>query len=303
MKKHESKLFFSSSEHSTRPASEHTANLARLGSLPAAVGEPRANSRRIEHLQQQMKLNSRRDLHLWIVVIVVIVVLAVGLAGVLAPGLVSKTMGFHLDFRYLPQLFWGMITLVALFSIYATGQKREVNATRTVLVQELIVSEQLQAFSFLDPATQLLNSCAIDNIAAREVARANRLGCALTFAAIGLDNLGSVQKRFGNECGDQALYHAARLLKATFRGSDALFRGGPAEFLVLMPDTSEEQAEIALSRLKSSADQWNANTDTGLELSFSYGIAPHVAGENCSGVIERARRCMFLSSQKVNLVF
>jgi diguanylate cyclase (GGDEF)-like protein len=301
MKKQESRIFFRSSEN---VAGDHPRMLPRLdGALPTAVGEPQANSRRIEYLQQQMKLNSRRDLHLWVVVIVVIVVLAVGLAGVLAPGLLSKTMSFHLDFRYLPQLFWGMIVLVSLFSVYATSQKREVNATRTALVQELIISEQLQAFSFLDPATQLLNSGAIENIAGREAARANRLGCALTFAAIGLDNLSSIRTRFGKERADQALYYAARLLKATFRGSDALFRGGPAEFLVLMPDTSEEQAEIALSRLKISADRWNADTDTGLELSFSYGIALHVTGENSADVIERARRCMFLSSQKVNLVF
>jgi diguanylate cyclase (GGDEF)-like protein len=110
-------------------------------------------------------------------------------------------------------------------------------------------------------------------------------------------------KGLESEQGDQLLYHAARLLKATFRGSDAVFRNGAVDFLVVMPETSEQQAEMALSRLKCGADHWNSDTDTGLELSFSYGIATHVSGGNSADVIERARRCMFLSSQQVNLVF
>ena len=270
---------------------------------PIVGREPEVNSRRIEYLQEQMRDNSRRDLHLWTIALVVLVVLAAGLAGILAPGMMWKTMTLHLDMKYLPQLFWAMILLVALFSIYVTTQKREVSAARTALVQELIISEQLQAFSLLDSVTQLLNSCAIDNLAHREIVRANRMGSPLTFAAISLDNWLNLQKRLSADACDQALFQAARLLKSTFRGSDAIFRSGNAEFLVLMPDTSEQQAQGALSRLKVNTEQWNADTDAGLELTFSYGLSLYVAGGHSAESIERARRCMFLSSQKVNLVF
>jgi diguanylate cyclase (GGDEF)-like protein len=266
-------------------------------------GEPNISPQRIEYLQEQMKANSHRDLHLWLTTILVILVLAAGFAGVLAPSLVWKGVSLHLDFKYFPQLFWGMITLIALFSIYVAAQKREVNVTRRALIRELIVGEHLQAFSLLDPVTQLLNPCAIENIAARERARANRLGFALSFAAINLDNFDSIQKHLGSERGDQVLFHAAQLLKNTFRGSDAIFRNGLHDFLVIMPDTSEQQAESAVSRLKSTAERWNADSETEFEFSFSVGIAPHVPGANNSDVIERARRCMFLSSQKVNLAF
>ena len=261
------------------------------------------SGRRIAYLQEQMKSNSRRDVHLWTLVIVVLVILAVGLVGILAPALAWKTIAVNADFRYLPQLFWGIIALVALFSIYVISQRREVNATRIALIQELIISEHLQAFSLLDPVTQLLNSCAIDNIADREIARANRSGSALTFAAIDLDTFSAIQQRMGADHAEEAMYHGARLLKNTFRGSDAIFRLGVEDFLVVMPDTTEQQAESALLRLKSSAEAWNADTDTGIELSFSYGIAPHVTGGTSSTAMEQARRCMFLSSQKVNLVF
>ncbi len=262
-------------------------------------------SHRIQYLQEQMKTTSRRDLHLWSISIVVILVLATGFAAVIAPSLAwnNANASSHFDFRYLPQLFWGMISLVLLFSLYVSSQKKELNATRRALVQEFVMSEHLQAFSLLDPVTQLLNSCALDPMVAKEIARANRLGTALTFATISLDNFQSIEKRAGIEQGEQALYHAARLLKSTFRGSDAIFRSRTSEFVVVMPDTTEQQAENAIGRLGTLTERWNAEAEAGCEFSFSWGIAGYVAGARTNDVMERARRCMFLSSQKVSFVF
>jgi diguanylate cyclase len=250
-----------------------------------------------------MKTNSNRDLHLWSISIVVILVLAAGFASVIAPSLAWNSTGFRFDFKCLPQLFWGMISLVLLFSVYVTAQKRELNVTRKTLLQEFVMSEHLPSFSLLDPVTQLLNSCALDPIVAKETTRANRLGTALTFATISFDNFKSIEKRAGTEQGEQTLYRAARLLKSTFRGSDAIFRSRTSEFVVLMPDTTEQQAENAISRLRALTERWNAEAETGCEFSFSWGIAGYVAGAKTSEVLDRARRCMFLSSHKINFVF
>jgi len=280
------------------------ANIDHTAGSPVSAGENVAvRSHRIQYLQEQMKTNSRRDLHRWSISIVVILVLATGFAAVIAPSLAWNNASSHFDFKYLPQLFWGMISLVLMFSLYVSSQKKELNATRRALVQEFVMSEHLQAFSLLDPVTQLLNSCAIDPMVAKEIARANRLGTALTFATISLDNFQSIEKRADIEQGEQALYHAARLLKSTFRGSDAIFRSRTSEFVVVMPDTTEQQAENAIGRLGTLTERWNAEAEAGCECSFSWGIAGYVAGARTSDVMERARRFMFLSSQKVSFVF
>src|SRR5437879_4090688 len=132
-------------------------------------------SRRIRFLQEQMKTNSKRDLQLWSISILVILILATGFTAILAPSIAWRSANFHFDFKYLPQLFWGMISLILLFSVYVITQKKELNATRSALVQEFVMSEHLQEFSILDPVTQLLNPCAIDLIMTKETARANRL--------------------------------------------------------------------------------------------------------------------------------
>jgi len=275
---------------------------------PRTKGAPKAEgrvvpSRRIEYLQERLKTNSKRDLHLWSISMLVILMLASGFAAVLAPSVAWNIATLHFDLKYLPQLFWGMIALVLLFSLYAMTQKRDLNIVSRALVQELILSENLQSFSVLDPVTQLLNSWAIDPIIAKEIAHANRLGSALTFATIRLDNFQSIKKQLGPERGEEALYHAARLLKGTFRGSDVIFRNGADEFLVVLPDTTEQQAESAVARLGTATERWNADSDTGFEFSFCSGIAPHVIGAESRDVIERARRGMIPSSQKIKFVF
>ncbi len=289
MKRQDSQIFFGSPNLPPR-------------TTPDRVNQIQLGSSQIAHLQEQLKANSRRDFHLWTTVLAMIVILAVGLAGVLAPALVWHAAIVHINLKYLPHLFWGLITLIALFSIYVASQKRGLNV-RNALLHEFLVSEHLRVFSLLDPVTQLLNSFAIENISTREIARANRSGFPLAFAVIGLDNFSGSERPISTEQSEHGLFCAAQLLKNTFRGSDAIFRNGPSEFLVAMPDTTEQQADSALSRLKSAAEQWNAETGGDLELSFSYGIAAHVAGATSADSIEQAHRRMFLSSQKLNLVF
>ena len=257
---------------------------------------------RITYLQDQMKANSRRDARLWTVAILLIIVLATSLVPVLIPGLVWKIVILEMKCDHLPQLIPGLILLItASFCIYATAEKQKIIATRADLIKELLDNERKQAFSLLDPVTQLLSYRTIDNIAEREIARANRLGSALTFVAITLDSISTLQKWHGTEASNRALLNGARLLKDTFRGSDAIFRLGPIQFLVLMPDTTEEEAESAIARLKSTAEALNADAQKGLCLSFSYGISPHIVGRDRATAAEQVRRCMFLLSQKANV--
>lgn len=246
-----------------------------------------------------MKVNSQRDIQLWTTSIIAIVAFGCGLTAMVAPSIVWSTVTVHFNRNYLPQLFWGMVSLSSLLVGYLILQKRRVSASSRALLEELIVSEQLGVFSLLDPVTQLLNSCAIEPIASKEMARSNRLGSPLSFATVGLDNAAAITKHLGVAEGERALYEAGRLLKSTFRGSDVLIRSSANEFVVIMPDTTEQQAEGAFVRLRSKTESWNAEVQPGRELDLSWGVAGCLPGASTTDLLEKARRCMFLSSQKI----
>ena len=255
---------------------------------------------RAEEIQQQIQQLSGRDLQLWSIGILVMLVLTSGLLAVILPNLVWSQVFVHVDRFYLPQLFFGLISLIFLFNIYLLAQKRTLNNTRLALIRELVLNERLESLSLIDPLTQLLNRRALNELLPREVARANRLGSSLTFMAIDLNGFSAISSKYGALEGDKVLIDFARILKAVFRGADLAFRQGGDEFLIMMPDTTEEQADCPLQRILREVEQWNLASKKGFELSFSWALAPYVTGSDAEDVLRAVDRKMY--SKKHNLV-
>ena len=66
---------------------------------------------------------------------------------------------------------------------------------------------------------------------------------------------------------EEVVIEAAFILRSNFRGSDFVVRYSTDQFLVVLPDTNEQQAQIALSRLIDKVDHWNiANEKSRLAL-------------------------------------
>ncbi len=255
---------------------------------------------RAEEIQQQIQQLSGRDLQLWSIGILIILVLTAGLLALLLPNLVWAQRVVRIQVSYLPQLFFGLISLILLFNIYLLGQKLTLNTTRRALIRELVLNERLENLSLIDPLTQLLNRRALNELIPREVARANRLGANLTFMTIDLNGFRAINSKFGALEGDTLLVEFAKILRATFRGGDVVFRQGGDEFLVVMPDTDEERANFPLQRLQQAVEQWNLSSKKGYELSFTWGLAPYVTGGDVADVLRAVDRKLY--QKKHNLV-
>jgi diguanylate cyclase (GGDEF)-like protein len=120
-----------------------------------------------------------------------------------------------------------------------------------------------------DVLTGLPNRRAYDERLPTEAARARRFDHPLSLCLLDLDGFKSVNDRFGHPAGDSVLAQVGETLRAA-RTSDDSFRIGGDEFAVLMPETSRDQAEIAMRRILSSIDE--AGMGIGA-ISASGGIA------------------------------
>jgi diguanylate cyclase (GGDEF)-like protein len=197
-------------------------------------------------------------------------------------------------------LFYGLISLILLFNIYFIGQKIALNSTRRALINELVLNERLESLSLIDPLTQLLNRRAMNEIIPREIARANRLGSHITFVAMDIDEFRALNAKLGSIEGNFVLMEFSKLLTHVFRGGDIVFRQGGDEFLVVMPDTYEEQAEAPMQRLLHSVEQWNQSSSKPYQLAFNWGIASYVTGTDLADVLRTVDRKMY--QKKHNLV-
>jgi diguanylate cyclase (GGDEF)-like protein len=255
---------------------------------------------RAEDIQRQIQSLSGRDLQLWSIGILVMLVLAGGLLALLFPNVVWAERVIHVESAYLPQLFFGLICLVVLFNAYLLGQKLTLNNTRRALISELVLNERLESLSLVDPLTQLLNRRALNELIPREVARANRSGSPLTFVTMDLNGFRDINAKFGAIEANLMLMEFGKLLRITFRGGDLIFRHGGDEFLVVMPDTREEETEAAMQRLLRATEHWNLNNNKRYELSYTWGMAPYVTGSDFADVLRTVDRKMY--QKKHNLV-
>lgn len=255
----------------------------------------REETTRTAELQREIRGLDDKDLQLWSMGLLVIVVLAAGFAALVLPNVMWNLRILRVDGRYLPQLFFGFVVLIVLFNIYALQRRRLHQRTRDELVRELVRREAAEKLSLVDPLTELYNRRYLDQIMPRELSRADRLGTPLTFLMLDVDNFKSVNTRFGHLRGDRVLSEVAQLLKRTFRTSDTVVRYGGDEFLVVMTETNETQAQPALERLLQQVDRWNrANSGEGFTLSLSCGLAAYSKGENAADVLHAADQRMYV---------
>ena len=168
---------------------------------------------RAEEIQRQIQQLSSRDLQLWSIVCLVILVLTGGLLALLAPNLMTVQQMLRMEQAYLPQLFFGLICLVVLFNIYLLSQRRALNSTRKALIGELVLNERLESLSLVDPLTQLLNRRALNELISHQLARANRSGEALTFLNIDINNFRELNAKLGNMEGNRVLVEFSKLDK------------------------------------------------------------------------------------------
>ncbi|HEX9272376.1 MAG TPA: GGDEF domain-containing protein [Candidatus Binatia bacterium] len=255
---------------------------------------------RAEEIQQQIQHISGRDWQLWSIGILIMLVVTAGMLALVLPNLMWSQRVLHIETSYLPQCFFGLISLVLLGNIYLIGQKFNLNTTRRALIRELVLNERLESLSLIDPLTQLLNRRAMNEFVPREVARANRVGAGLTFLTIDLDKFRAINTKFGSIEGDLLLTDFGKMLKLIFRGGDMVFRQGGDEFLILMPDTTEDEADNPLQRLLRMVAEWNQNNKKEFELSFSWGVAAYVTGTSVEDVLRAVDRKMY--QKKHNLV-
>ena len=231
-----------------------------------------------EEIQRQLQIQKSRDPQLWSIFALTLLVLGCGL---------MATRESH----FLSQVILGLVALVAVFNVYTVDQRRTLASTRLQLIQELAVNESLAKLSYVDPLTQAINRESMDVVVGRELTRANRLGTDLTFLLLEAHparRLGSKSPGRGTEV--TLLAAAGKLLRTTFRGLDIIVRYSHDTFLVVMPDTNELQAEIALRRLTVEVDTWNLSNAAGLELVLDHGMGSYVKGAQIDDVIRSATR-------------
>ncbi|MCI2285347.1 diguanylate cyclase [Colwellia sp. MSW7] len=145
--------------------------------------------------------------------------------------------------------------------------------------QEILKTNELLAIqSKHDALTGLKNRRYFDEQFTIEYKRASRNNNALSMIMIDLDNFKSINDLYGHDLGDGCLKYIANLLaEEVNRTGDILARYGGEEFVILLPNTSGEQAFKLALQLKDKINQclyhYENSVDVNLKLTASFGVS------------------------------
>ena len=146
-----------------------------------------------------------------------------------------------------------------------------------------------------DPLTGLMNFRQLRERAVFELARAQRHGRSVAFIMLDLDDFTAVNDTAGREAGDEVLRHWAAALTAQLRSCDLVCRYGADEFLLVLPETADQQADALLARVLGTMRQLAVETDgRPIALTAAAGVATFPAdGASTEELVAKAATTMY----------
>lgn len=105
-----------------------------------------------------------------------------------------------------------------------------------------------------------------------------------------INGLKIMNDAFGHQSGDLLLKKASNHFIDVFRDEKKIIRMGGDEFTILLPNTSNEEANYLLEKVKSQIEH---DTVQGMHISVSFGVATKVKDENMNDIISNAENNMY----------
>lgn len=196
---------------------------------------------------------------------------------------------FHRNLLYLVSLVV-LLPVAALLAAQLSRLRSTLRAQRSALATALADVQRLAEF---DELTGLANRRRASNYLAKQHTQAQGGGSGFSVALIDLDNFKRINDTLGHDAGDRALRAFADAARPLMRDTDLMARWGGEEFLIIMPDTSTDEAHAAALRLLERVRVLPA--DQGGPINFSAGIALWKSDEAIANTVARADRRMYLA--------
>jgi len=164
-----------------------------------------------------------------------------------------------------------------------------------LLIDNQQKTRQLREQATRDGLTGFFNRQMMDEMIPRELQRVARYHRDLSLAMLDLDDFKDVNDNLGHQEGDRLLRVFAACIRKVVRASDFIYRYGGDEFLILLPETTREQAEEMLSRLGAGTCP-ELSTTLG-RVTFSAGIASYVSDASAEDLVKLADDRLYQSKR------
>ena len=167
------------------------------------------------------------------------------------------------------------------FMDQAVRFKQELRAYQYSLIKQICTVDQL---------TGAWNRHAMSMKLGEESERTLRSGQPCAVCMIDIDHFKRVNDQYGHKVGDEVLQAFTSIVSIALRKYDSLFRYGGEEFLMLLPNTTLDNAAVLLNRIREALAATPITGSGGqvIHLTASFGVAQLGGHESVEDVLELA---------------
>ncbi len=146
-----------------------------------------------------------------------------------------------------------------------------------------------------DPLTGLANRRALEENMMRFISLSRRWQHPLSIIMVDIDYFKTVNDRYGHLTGDEVLVCFSQILKSLSRVEDIVARFGGEEFILLLPNTSLDEATQLAERLR--VDTQAATMPIPTSITASFGVTRMLDQDTPESLIARADRALYEAKQ------
>ncbi len=160
-----------------------------------------------------------------------------------------------------------------------------------LLVENIALRIENEHQSLTDPLTKLGNRRRLYLLIETLVPSSVRRKDPFSIVLLDIDNFKQFNDEFGHSAGDDLLVQVSDILKDCSRDQDLVVRYGGEEFLLVLPSTNLESAQILVDRVRLTIKEKSSIT-------FSGGIAMHSEKHSFDELIKKADDCLYTAKSE-----
>jgi diguanylate cyclase (GGDEF)-like protein len=158
----------------------------------------------------------------------------------------------------------------------------------------------IEELTFMDALTNVYNYRYLDRRLDEEIRVSKRFHTTLSLIYVDLDKFKDINDEHGHQTGNIVLTEIGHILKVASRATDLVGRMGGDEFLLILPNSSSDEAQIVGERIREKLATHTFNIDNA-KVAFagvSLGVATYPIDAKCKEtLIAAADQAMYRAKQ------
>ncbi len=200
----------------------------------------------------------------------------------------------------------GLISALAREERNFTGRDLDlltmIAAQASLIVENAHLLEKTKALSITDGLTNLFNRRHFQETIMAELKEAKNNNFPLSLAMADIDYFKNYNDLNGHPAGDEVLRQIAKILMRGTKGSDTVARYGGEEFVLILPNTTKENALLVCQRLNKNVRNYKFEREKeqpNKDLTISMGVASFpLDAPDAETLIKKADLALYQSKEK-----